>query len=104
MPFNLDIKLFIFFIFISKYKIYINKYKIKQVIPNYGFNENKTYKTWTNLKIGFFLNKLKIPGLLFWSKYIIYPYHDLELHYVFGKSIQFPTIENPTKEDVNKYH
>lgn len=50
------------------------------------------------------MNKFKIPGLLFWSKYIIYPYADIELHYVFGKSIQFPTIENPTKEDINKYH
>ena len=73
--------------------------------PIYTFNENNTYYT-INAFEGFrlFLNKYKIPGTLFYGKFIWLPRHDIEILTVVGKGVELPLIPNPTKEDVDKYH
>lgn len=59
-----------------------------KVVPNYGFNEHKTYKTFCFQKLGFLFNKLKLPGTFPYSKYILpFPYPDLDIAQVFGKAI-----------------
>jgi len=55
-------------------------------------------------KFKMFLNKLRLPAVFFWNKFLFLPINDIDLEYHIGKKIQFPTIENPTKEDVEKYH
>lgn len=50
------------------------------------------------------LNQLKIPGTIFYSKYGVFPDPDVDIYVVIGKSIPLPKIENPTREDINKYH
>jgi hypothetical protein len=95
-------------------RVYINerkgfiKYALEygyKVHPCYTFNENKIFNT-INYFEGFrlFLNKLKIPGTIFYSKFLIFPNTDIDLFTVLGKGIQFPQIKQPTKEEVNKYH
>lgn len=50
------------------------------------------------------LAKLKMPSVLFGSKFGIVPDYNVSMHSVVGKGIQCPQIEKPTKEDVEKYH
>lgn len=94
-------------VFINNRKGFI-KYALQhgyKVYPSYGFNENKTYFYFTNIKLGLLLNKIKIPGVIFLSRYLNFlPNHDVKLITVIGKGIQMPTIENPTKDEINKYH
>ena len=84
------------------------KYALKYgytVHPCYGFNENKAYYYFTSVKIGLWLNKLKIPAVLFLSKYLnILPNEDIFLCTVIGKGIKMPQIDKPQKEDINHYH
>ena len=41
------------------------------------------------------LNKLKIPGPLFFNPFLIFPNFQLKIFVVYGKSIQCPQINNP---------
>ena len=52
------------------------------------------------------LNKYKIPAVAFWGSWLvpIIPRCDVELHTVIGAAIEFPSIANPTTEDVDKWH
>jgi len=101
----------------TKDKVYIKKRKgfIKyalmfgyKVHPIYNFGENKlyyTFKKWKFIeKIGLFLNNFKLPGIVFIGKYLIFPRDDIDVCTVIGKGIQFPKIENPNKDQIDKYH
>lgn len=101
----------------NKYKIYINNRKgfIKYVLkygyninPVFVFGEEKTYKTLFIeffKKIGKILNPYGIPTILFYGKYFTpLPLNDFELNIVVGKQINFPTINNPSNEEIDKYH
>ena len=94
-------------IYIKKRKGFI-KYSLQYgytVYPCYTFNENKIFNT-INIFEGFrlWINKFKIPGAIFFGKYLYMPRNDIELITVIGKGIEFPTILKPTKEDIGKYH
>jgi hypothetical protein len=95
-------------VFIKERKGFI-KYALQygySVTPCYGFGEEKTY--WeiniapTSWRL--WLNKYKIPGIVFIGKYFLLPDNNLDLTMVVGKPIQFPTIAEPTTEDIEKYH
>jgi len=71
----------------------------------YVFGEEETYwtiKIWPKLML--WLNKFKIPGVVFVGKFFFLPNPDLDMYVVIGKPLELPHIENPTKDDVNKYH
>jgi 2-acylglycerol O-acyltransferase 2 len=73
--------------------------------PCYSFNENKLFLNFTGLeKFRLFLNKLKIPGTWFISKLGFMPHYNLDIAIVVGKRIDLPKIENPSEEEVKKYH
>ncbi|KAL4472268.1 hypothetical protein ABPG72_011629 [Tetrahymena utriculariae] len=75
------------------------------VYPSYGFGENKCYYTIEKfLSFRLLLNKLKLVGAYFISKYGWIPHHNFGIHTVVGKGIKLPQIVNPTQQDVNKYH
>jgi len=44
------------------------------------------------------LNKLKLVGVIFWSKYGVFPDIDSEIRTVVGKPIELPKLENPSDE------
>jgi len=94
-------------IFVKDRKGFI-KYSLQfgyTLYPIYTFNENKVYNT-INILEGFrlWLNKLKIPGTLFYGKYGWLPRTDVELITVIGKGIELPVIENPSNEQIDYYH
>jgi len=94
-------------IFIKERKGFI-KYSLQygyKIHPCYSFNENKIYYTFPYLeKLRLLLNKLKIPGVLFYSKYLFFPDSNIDLFVVVGKPIQFPQISEPTQEQIDFYH
>lgn len=79
-----------------------------KVHPVYNFGENKffsTFKKWKFLDtLEFMLNKIKFPGVLFWGRFLFFPYADVDCCSVVGKGIQLPKIPNPTKMQIDKYH
>ncbi len=94
-------------VFINSRKGFI-KYAIEygyKIHPVYTFNENKLFYTvnWFE-KLRLFLNKFKIPGTIFYSKYFMFPNHNFHILTAVGEGIQMPLIKNPTCEDVDKYH
>jgi hypothetical protein len=94
-------------VFINSRKGFI-KYALDygyKLYPCYTFNENKIYFT-VNLFENFrlFLNKLKIPGTIFFSKYLVFPGTNVDLLTVIGKPLVLPKINKPSVEDVEKYH
>jgi len=94
-------------IFIKERKGFI-KYALEfgyKIYPSYTFNENKIFFTFNWFeKFRLFLNKIKIPGTIFYSKYLFFPDSDIDLFCVIGKPIRLPQIANPASEDVDKYH
>lgn len=99
----------------NKDRIYIKcrkgfiKYGLKygyrlQII--YAFNENKLFKTINFLeKIRLFLNKLKIPGVIFYGgSFLFFPSHDIPLDSIISSGIDLPKIDNPTQKDIDYYH
>lgn len=98
-------------------KIYIKnrkgfiKYALQfdyNIIPVYVFGEEYMY--WMNLpsyikNISIFLNKYKIPGVMFIGKYFtFFPDNNIDVNIVIGKELKLPHISNPCQNDVNKYH
>lgn len=77
-------------IFIKKRKGFI-KYALKygySIFPCYVFGENKcfyTFKPLLNLRL--LLNRFKLPGIMAYSRNIIMPNNNLDLHVVCGKAI-----------------
>lgn len=98
----------------EKERIYIKdrkgfiKYSLQYgytIYPCYTFNENKIYWTinwFENFRL--LLNKFKCPGTIFYGKFGFLPRNDIEIVTVIGKGIEFPIIEKPTVEDVDKFH
>lgn len=77
-------------------------YRVYQL---YTFNENKVFHTIGGFeKIGILLNKIKIPGCAFYGEYLIFPRSEAKLYTVIGKAFNLPKIEDPSPEDVTKYH
>lgn len=56
------------------------------------------------MKFRLWLNKYKVPGTFFISKFVLMPERNVDMRTVVGKGIQLPKISMPTKEDVSKYH
>lgn len=75
------------------------------LFPSYTFNENKMFHCVTMFeKFRLFLNSFKIPAVIFWGKYGLFPNPNLKLYTVIGKKIELPFIKEPSKEDIDKYH
>ncbi|KAF0696128.1 Aste57867_13104 [Aphanomyces stellatus] len=77
------------------------------IYPAYTFGEEDTYATLSYFKAArLFLNKFKIPAVLFWGRWwcMYMPFSSAKLVTVVGKPIELPQIAQPTKEDVDKYH
>lgn len=47
------------------------------------------------------LNKLKLPGALFFSKYGLVPDKNIDIVIVVGKKIALPKIATPSNEDID---
>ncbi|TMW65643.1 hypothetical protein Poli38472_008285 [Pythium oligandrum] len=78
-----------------------------KVHPVFSFGEEETYHTFPYfLKQRLMLNRLRVPAAIFIGRLWLFfmPRHDLDMTTVVGKAIQLPKIENPTKEEVAKYH
>jgi len=94
-------------VFIKERKGFI-KYCLQygyRIHPCYSFNENKIYYTFPYFeRLRLFFNKLKIPGVIFYSKFLFFPNYDLDLFVVIGKSIQLPQISEPTNDEIDQYH
>ncbi|KAL3670411.1 hypothetical protein V7S43_004730 [Phytophthora oleae] len=100
----------------GKHRVYIKKrfgfiklalqhgYKVH---PAYTFGEEYAYHTFPYLlKLRLKLNEFKIPGVLFFGlpQCFFLPRSDVDLITVVGEALILPHIEQPTKEDVQKYH
>ena len=74
------------------------------IIPTYTFGESKAYST---IKLPYFLQKwlikLKLPAVIFWGKFLMYPYNDIKLETYFGKPIDCPLTENPSTKLIHKF-
>ena len=76
-----------------------------KVHPVFIFGEHKIFYTMERFeKFRLLLNKLKLVGVIFWSRFGIIPECKNEVHTVVGKGIQMPEIAEPTDQDVDKYH
>jgi 2-acylglycerol O-acyltransferase 2 len=84
------------------------KYSLRHgyaIHPVYNFGENRLFYTINGYeKLGFFLNKIKFPGCLFFGRFGILPRNDIDLCTVVGKSIKLPVIINPTEAEIDIYH
>ncbi|KAG1713342.1 hypothetical protein DVH05_001128 [Phytophthora capsici] len=100
----------------GKHRVYIKKrfgfiklalqhgYKVH---PAYTFGEEYAYHTFPYfLKLRLKMNEFKIPGVLFFGlpQCFFLPHSDIDLITVVGEALILPHIEQPTKEDVQKYH
>lgn len=78
-----------------------------KVYPVFVFKENKFFKTinrWEKFRL--LVNKLKLPSCLFYSKYFPLPLPDrnLDIRIVMGSPLILPQIQNPTSEELGRYH
>lgn len=98
------------------HRVYLNdrkgfvKYALKygySIQPTYVFGEELTFWTMDLLptSIAFQLNKWHIPTCIFVGKYFSFmPEWDMDFTIVIGPDVKLPHIENPTTEQVDKYH
>ena len=64
-----------------------------KVHPVFIFGEHKIYQTLDKFeKFRLLLNKLKIVGVIFWSRFGLIPEYKNEVHTVVGKGLQLPEI------------
>uniref|UniRef100_K3WBZ2 Acyltransferase n=1 Tax=Globisporangium ultimum (strain ATCC 200006 / CBS 805.95 / DAOM BR144) TaxID=431595 RepID=K3WBZ2_GLOUD len=78
-----------------------------KVYPAYTFGEELTFTAFPFLlRWRLKLNEFKIPGAAFIGSPFCFfmPRSEVDLVTVVGHPIQFPHIEHPTKDDVQKYH
>ncbi|KAG3180208.1 hypothetical protein PC128_g15655 [Phytophthora cactorum] len=78
-----------------------------KVHPVYTFGEEYAYHAFSSLlKLRLKLNEFKLPGVVFFGRFdcCYLPRADVDLITVVGKPLAVPHIENPTKEEVKKYH
>eukprot|EP01084_Bolivina_argentea_P094103 169175_1 len=108
------------FAYIKSKKGFI-KYALRygyQVIPAYSFGECKTYQNLLSYlatkyrlvdTIVRWLSKHNLPAVFFVGGYPwinpLLPYSKgVGIHTIHGKAIKIPKIENPTQDDIDKYH
>jgi 2-acylglycerol O-acyltransferase 2 len=78
-----------------------------RVHPVYTFGESDTYKTFGGLQdFRLRLNKLGIPTVVFWGLpwWPVAPRQDLDLLTYVGEPVEFPKIDAPSIEEVDKWH
>jgi hypothetical protein len=98
----------------GRHKVYIKqrkgfiKYALQfgySIMPCYCFGEEFSYWQFSAGKsFRLWLNKFNIPGTLFIGKYLFLPDNDIDFTVVIGKPLVLPQIENPTDDDVDRYH
>jgi 2-acylglycerol O-acyltransferase 2 len=98
----------------GKYKVFIKKrtgfikYALQYgytIRPTFCFGEEKTYYTCNKMEaFRMFLANYNIPPVWFASFWTILPSPNLTMNVVVGEELVLPTIENPTKEEVSKWH
>ena len=99
----------------DKHRLFINerkgfvKYALQygySIQPSYVFGEERGY--WQpdigSIEWKFWLNKYNIPTIFFIGKFGILPDNDIDVNVVVGKPFKLPMIENPTLEEVDKWH
>lgn len=86
-------------IFIKSRKGFI-KYALRygyNVHPVYIFGENKVFHTLERFEsFRLLLNKLKLVGVIFWSRFGLIPEPYSKINTVVGKSIKMPQMDHPT--------
>lgn len=78
-----------------------------RVHPVYTFGESNSYSTFTPLlRFRLWLNSLGIPGVIVWGLPLVplLPKPDTSIVTQVGAAIKMPKIENPSREDVEKWH
>jgi len=78
-----------------------------RVHPVYTFGETDTFYTFTGLqKLRLWISSKGIPAVAFigFPFFPLFPRTDAKVLTYVGKPIQLPKIEEPTKEDVKKWH
>lgn len=78
-----------------------------RIHPIYTFGEDETYhfaRGGTKLRLK--LNTFKIPTAAFFGNPFLWfmPLKSARLRTYVGEAIEFPKIDNPTKEDIDKWH
>ncbi|KAM3147411.1 hypothetical protein pb186bvf_000662 [Paramecium bursaria] len=75
------------------------------VYPLFTFGENSLFQTFDKfMNFRLWLNKIKMPGTIFWSRFLSIPEPHNSVVTVCGQGLKCPKIENPTIEDIEKYH
>ena len=76
-----------------------------KICPVLVMNEHKMFAT-TDFAMGLrmFLNKVKLPGTVYWGRFGVLPDFDIDLVTVVGKPVELPLIEDPSREEVEKWH
>lgn len=54
--------------------------------------------------VSLWLNKYQIPTYFFIGRYFFMPNDDMDFNVVVGKTIELPQINDPSSEDIDKYH
>lgn len=98
----------------GKHQLYLRKRKgfIKYALQynyniqmGYVFGEELCYWTLEVMpSVMLWLNKFKLPGVIFYGSYFFLPNPDVDLTVVISAPMELPHIPNPTSEDVDKYH
>lgn len=74
------------------------------IYPVYTFGETNMLYSLSNEKLGLFLNKIKLPGIIPYSKNLILPNNNENLLTVIGKKIEVPQNDKPSQEMIDKFH
>jgi len=75
------------------------------IVPSLVLGENQIFYTLDYFKkFRLFLNKIKLPGVVYWSKYWFLPDPDHEVYTVVGKPIKLPELKKPTHEEIEQWH
>lgn len=75
------------------------------VVPTLVLGEHQIFKTLDYFtKFRLFLNKLKLPGVVYWSKYGLLPDPNNEVITIVGRPIKFPEVKKPTHEEIDQWH
>lgn len=94
-------------VFILQRKGFI-KYAIRygyKIYPMYIFGENKIYNTVERFEsFRLLLNKLKLVGVIFWSRLGLMPECRAKINSVVGKPIVPVQNDNPTEKEIDELH
>lgn len=76
-----------------------------RIVPALVLKEHQIYQTFDYLtKFRLLLNKIKLPGVAFWSKYGLLPDPNKELITVVGRPIQLPELKKPSPAEIEHWH